>query len=389
MPVLSSWFTAPRVRRLHEVLAAIPERSLALAEGDAKLCIWRRCGGPIDEVGVLVEVLVHAELVRREKASLRLTAAGRRTLTRNRVEQNRPLALALVRAGLLHDQARALLDSFPVDPDGSLTCRTNDARRVAPQLVGLVQLWTEVRTGSTLTIPRPLVDELAAVWALIAPPSEARAEQEKRRKSIGNRAEAYSYQLERLTAAAASGIVWVAQDDDTLGYDLEDRSTLPRRRIEVKGSGGEARGSVLHVGQRMAKGPREPRKLRDPLLGRDRPQSTHRRRILRAAVDGISDCAARRASAPRRGRALGEARSMARRGGSQRGDAAIAERERRQERVFRSMPNKKISDPGPFRAHPSRSPGATPVRRDLNMPGGGQEVTFDTLIPPEAIRRVR
>ena len=34
-------------------------------------------------------------------------------------------------------------------------------------------------------------------------------------------------------------------------------------------------------------------------------------------------------------------------------------------------------------------PGATPVRRDFNMPGGGQEVTFDTLIPPEAIRRVR
>ncbi|MFH0342669.1 MAG: RHS repeat-associated core domain-containing protein [Chromatiales bacterium] len=34
-------------------------------------------------------------------------------------------------------------------------------------------------------------------------------------------------------------------------------------------------------------------------------------------------------------------------------------------------------------------PGATPVGRDFNMPGGGQEVTFDTLIPPEAIRRVR
>jgi hypothetical protein len=34
-------------------------------------------------------------------------------------------------------------------------------------------------------------------------------------------------------------------------------------------------------------------------------------------------------------------------------------------------------------------PEATPVRRDFNMPGGGQEVIFDTLIPPEAIRRLR
>lgn len=33
-------------------------------------------------------------------------------------------------------------------------------------------------------------------------------------------------------------VVWVAQDDDNLGYDVEDRSTSPRRRIEVKGSGG-------------------------------------------------------------------------------------------------------------------------------------------------------
>jgi hypothetical protein len=89
-----------------------------------------------------------------------------------------------------------------------------------------------------LLISPQIVDELVAVWALIAPPSEARAIEDMRRKSIGNRAEAYSYQLERLAAAVASSIVWVAQDDDTLGYDLEDRSTDPRRRIEVKGSGG-------------------------------------------------------------------------------------------------------------------------------------------------------
>lgn len=238
MPVPSSWLTAPRVRRLHEVLVVVPERPPGLPDATAKLPIWRQCGGPIEDVPTLVDVLVHAELVRRENASLRLTPAGRRTLTRNRAEHDRPLALALIRTGLLHDQARALLDTFPLADDRTLTCRTTAARRVAPQLLGLLERWNETRTGPTLTISAQLVEELTAVWALIAPPSEARAVEDKRRKSIGNRAEAYSYQLERLSAATSSAIVWVAQDDDTLGYDLEDRSTSPRRRIEVKGSGG-------------------------------------------------------------------------------------------------------------------------------------------------------
>lgn len=141
----------------------------------------------------------------------------------------------------MHDQARALLDTFPTAVDGGLTCRDSHARRVAPQLIGLLDRWT-IRDGSTLALPPALVEELIAVWALIAPPSEARAIEDARRKTIGNRAEAYSYQLERLTATTSSAIVWVAQDDDDLGYDIEDRSTSPRRRIEVKGSGGrEAR----------------------------------------------------------------------------------------------------------------------------------------------------
>jgi len=95
-----------------------------------------------------------------------------------------------------------------------------------------------IRSGHTLEIPAELINELLAVWALIAPPSEERAIEETRRRSIGDRAEAYSYQLERLAAVDSSHIVWVARDDSNLGYDIEDRSRSPRRRIEVKGSGG-------------------------------------------------------------------------------------------------------------------------------------------------------
>ena len=36
-----------------------------------------------------------------------------------------------------------------------------------------------------------------------------------------------------------------------------------------------------------------------------------------------------------------------------------------------------------------RIPNSTQVKRDFNMPGGGQETVFDTLIPPESLRRVR
>lgn len=238
MPVASSWLTAARVGRLPDVLAAIPERLPAIPEASASLLVWNAAGGPMDEVPVLIEVLVHSELVRRELGGLRLSAAGRRALARHRPDSGRPLALALIRAGLFHDQARLLLDTFPPDQSGAITCRHTDARRAAPQLIGLMLLWPDTRDGQRLILPPSLVAELTTVWALLRPPSDARGDADRRRKSIGDRAEAYSYQLERLGAERTATIVWVAQDDDTLGYDIEDRSTTPRRRIEVKGSGG-------------------------------------------------------------------------------------------------------------------------------------------------------
>jgi hypothetical protein len=89
-----------------------------------------------------------------------------------------------------------------------------------------------------ITIPVDLVAELTAAWALLPPPSAAETDLASRRKAIGDRAEMYSWQLERLLAVYPSTIAWVARDDATLGYDIEDRSTQPYRRIEVKGSGG-------------------------------------------------------------------------------------------------------------------------------------------------------
>jgi hypothetical protein len=184
-------------------------------------------------------VLAHADLVTRDLNAVRLTPAGRRVVDRRRADGYRPLALALIRAGLLHDQAHRLISSFRADPKDGITCRLADARALAPQLLGLLQNWPMVRpTNAMITIPSDLVAELTAAWALLPPPSAKQAELDTRRKLIGDRAELYSWQLERLHAVEPSTIAWVARDDDTLGYDIEDRSKLPHRRIEVKGSGG-------------------------------------------------------------------------------------------------------------------------------------------------------
>lgn len=222
MPAPSSWLTAPRVRRLSLALTALPSRGSGIPPHDARLPVWQRCGGPIGEVPRLLQVLVHAELVRNERDGLRLSEAGRRAAARDRAQNGRPLALALIRSGLMHDQARALLDTFPTALNGAVACRGSDARGIAPQLLGLLERWP-IRSGHDIEIPADLIDELLAVWALIAPPSKEGAIEETRRKSVGDRAEAYSYQLERLAAAGSADIVWVARDDSNLGFDGSSR----------------------------------------------------------------------------------------------------------------------------------------------------------------------
>jgi Domain of unknown function (DUF3883) len=88
-----------------------------------------------------------------------------------------------------------------------------------------------------LRVPVHLLGELEAVWALLPPPEPGESIAETVRKRIGNRGELYSYHLERLNAEVASNIVWASRDNENLGYDIEDRSPSPRRRIEVKASG--------------------------------------------------------------------------------------------------------------------------------------------------------
>jgi hypothetical protein len=235
--VRSTWLTAVRTRRLAHILTVVPARSPGLAVDEARLRLWRTCGGPIDDVPTMVDVLIGAELITVNRAALRLTRAGQTVLAKRGVEGLRPLGLALLRAGYLHDQARTLLDMSETDDDGRLSCPTRPARQRCPQLLGVLQFWPDVAVGTRIDIPARLVRELETAWALLPPRSADDEARDALRQNIGNRGELYSYQLERLNAADQSHIAWVARDDSNLGYDIEDRSVNPRRRIEVKASG--------------------------------------------------------------------------------------------------------------------------------------------------------
>lgn len=235
--VRSTWLTAVRTRRLAHMLTAIPVRAPGLAVDEARLPLWRTCGGPIDDIPTLIDILIGTDLIALDRAALRLTRAGQTVLARRSAEGLQPLGLALLRAGFLHDQVRTLLDVSTGGTDGHLSCTARLARQRCPQLVGILQFWPDVVVGTRVDVPEHLARELETAWALLPPPSAHDSERDALRKNIGNRGELYSYQLERLNAVDRSHIVWVARDDPNLGYDIEDRSVSPRRRIEVKASG--------------------------------------------------------------------------------------------------------------------------------------------------------
>jgi hypothetical protein len=117
------------------------------------------------------------------------------------------------------------------DETGALICRRDVAVRAAPQLVGLLRTFQEVTFTDSLTVPSVILEELTDLWQL--PQREDRVD---RRKTIGDRGELYSYRFEQLRVLDTSRIRWVALDDDSLGYDIEDAGVVPHRRIEVKAS---------------------------------------------------------------------------------------------------------------------------------------------------------
>ena len=237
-PPTDSWLTGPRLERLAVALLAIGANAPGLAREGAVRTIWRKCGGSHEEAQQLVEVLASLNLVCINSDSIRRVNAGNRVVRYLRSGDYRPLGLTIIRAGLFSEQARALLESGNVDADSNLVCLPRVAASVAPQLIGLLSWWPDFQSRPKVVVPSGVVTELSALWALRAP-EERESPRLSQSRRVGKRAELYSFQRERCEAQDPSAIAWVAKDSDDLGWDIEDRTATPYRRIEVKGSGGD------------------------------------------------------------------------------------------------------------------------------------------------------
>lgn len=230
----STWLTAVRLERLCALISTCPSSQLGSSLQEVIEEVWNDVGGDRDEILVLVEVLKVCGLALETGGMLRRTRDGDRIVRALRQNDRAPLGTALIRGGLMHDQARHLVESGTPLANGDLSCERRMVRAGAPQLLGLLAWW-DVDVDSTLVIPRALVEELTTVWAMLPPPPETPT-WVRERQEIGNRAEMYTVQFERRSAINPSSIVWVARDSSSLGWDVEDRGSSPMRQIEVKGS---------------------------------------------------------------------------------------------------------------------------------------------------------
>lgn len=229
-----TWLTGPRLERLAVALLTIGTNAPGVARGGAVSAIWRKCGGSHEEAQEVLEILACLKLVRIDNDFIRRAKSGNPIVRSLRAGDYRPLGLTIIRAGLFSQQARALIESGRIDADGNLVCLPRAAASVAPQLIGLLSRWPEFQSRPKVIVPSSLLNELSAVWALRTP-EEAEPSWMSERRRVGKRAELYSLQCERSEAHDPSAIAWVAQDSDSLGWDIEDRSANPYRRIEVKG----------------------------------------------------------------------------------------------------------------------------------------------------------
>ena len=233
-----TWLTGPRLDRLALALQAIGATRPGIARESAIRDIRRKCGGSHEEACQVLKILAALNLVRIDSDTIVRSDAGNRVVRSLRTGDYRTLGLTIIRAGLFSEQARSLLESGNADADGNLVCLPRAAMSVAPQLTGLLSRWPDFQLRPKVIIPSRVVNELAAVWALRTP-EKLEYSQFSPGRRVGKRAELYSFQHERSEAQDPSAIAWVSKDSENLGWDIEDRTATPYRRIEVKGSRGE------------------------------------------------------------------------------------------------------------------------------------------------------
>ena len=230
----SDWFTAPRVGRLKSVLEGLCPRAPSFAQANAAQVLWPTSGGPRNEIADLLDVLTRSGLAQLQARRVYRTRQGERIIQMNPDRSRQELAMMLIRRGWLHDQIRQFL-TVATKAATTLVCDTELAREVSPQLVGVLQIWPSVVSDVRVVVSGELLVEIDSPWSLI--PSVTLAADDAR-MTIGKRGETYSFQLLRHNASQPEDVLWVAADDETLGHDIEDRSSGRLERVEVKASVG-------------------------------------------------------------------------------------------------------------------------------------------------------
>ncbi len=232
MSIASDWFIGARVRRLHRIVDEMPARSPGITGSQLVRELKECIDGPRDEIPDLVRVLADLGVLHVATGRFQLSRRGRRIASMSRERRARELGELIIQAGFLHDQVRQLIEASAMDDDGSARSELRILRQAAPQLVGILRAWPGVVGPSFVIVPSELFATIDVPWSLVPVPQPG----ETVSKTVGSRGEAYSVHLLRLESQSPSSVVWVAQDDETLGYDIEDRSAGDVRRIEVKAS---------------------------------------------------------------------------------------------------------------------------------------------------------
>jgi hypothetical protein len=226
-----SWLSELRVRRAGTVLLRLSTQGDVSNRRFAVKHCWRAVGGSLDEVDDTIQLLVELQLVTSDKDRVGLSFAGKRVARALESGKVHALALTLIRAGYFHVQVLRLLELAIYDEHGNLTCDYKAARTNAGMVTSLLTWWPDVKVRPNFLVPSELAKELHTLVAITPPPKRWLEE----RYEVGERAEAYSFQLERTNATDASKIRWVSRESDAFGWDMEDDNQNPQRLIEVKG----------------------------------------------------------------------------------------------------------------------------------------------------------
>lgn len=213
------------------MIELLPSTSPGIGRHTLLLGLRRQLDGPREDHPAILALLKQLGFVHEQGNLIRLSRKGKRAKMLSPTNARRELAEALLGSGYLYSQVRRVIEESSVDDVGNAHVRIATLRKSAPQLLGLLRAWPDVVGPSMVIIPSSLYANLDTPWSLVPLPKP----DDGTKKAIGSRGEAYSYHLLRQAAKPANTIIWVALDDDGLGYDIEDR-TSGLTRIEVKSS---------------------------------------------------------------------------------------------------------------------------------------------------------